>query len=83
LLTEASKLGKPSIFPNSGGISEFFPEGYEFKFNQFDYDDLKRKIKNLYYSEKYYQVGIENKRYIDNYLEEEKLIEDFMRYIEL
>ena len=82
LLTEASKLGKPSIFPNSGGISEFFPEGYEFKFNQFDYDDLKRKIKTLYYSEKYNQVGIENKQFIDNYLDEEKLIEDFTRYIE-
>lgn len=83
LLTEASKLGKPSIFPNSGGISEFFPEGYEFKFSQFDYDDLKRKIMALYYSEKYNQVGVENKQFIDNYLDEEKLIKDFMRYIEL
>ena len=83
LLTEASKLGKPSIFPNSGGISEFFPEGYEFKFNQFDYDDLKRKIMTLYYSEKYNQVGVENKQFIDNYLDEEKLIENFMRYIGL
>ena len=83
LLTEASKLGKPSIFPNSGGISEFFPEGYEFKFSQFDYDDLKRKIMALYYSEKYNQVGVENNQFIDNYLDEEKLIKDFMRYIEL
>ena len=83
LLTEASKLGKPSIFPNSGGISEFFPEGYEFKFNQFDYDDLKRKIMTLYYSEKYNQVGVENKQFIDNYLDEEKLIENFMKYIKL
>jgi len=83
LLTEASKLGKPSIFPNSGGISEFFPEGYEFKFNQFDYDDFKRKIINLYNSEKSNQIGLENKEFIDNYLDEEKLIKDFMRYIEL
>ena len=37
----------------------------------------------LYYSEKYNQVGEENKQFIDNYLDEEKLIEDFMRYIEL
>ena len=28
LLCEASSLGIPSIFPRTGGISEFFPQSY-------------------------------------------------------
>ena len=37
LLCEASSLGVPSIFPNFGGISEFFPENNKLAFEQFNY----------------------------------------------
>ena len=82
LLTEASKLAKPSIFPDAGGIAEFFPENYNYKFTQFDYDDLKIKINNLYKSNNYNQVGKENKKFIDTYLDEEKLMQDFLRFVQ-
>ena len=47
LLCEASSFGIPSVFPETGGISEFFPENYSYKFNQFDYKDLVTKIEEL------------------------------------
>jgi len=40
ILMEASMLGIPSIFPNYGGMKEFFPNNYEFTFDQFNYDSL-------------------------------------------
>ena len=46
LLCEASSLGVPSIFPNTGGISEFFPRDYTLTFEQFNYKDLESKITN-------------------------------------
>ena len=47
LLCEASELGVPSIFPNFGGISEFFPENNQLAFEQFNYVDLLKKMKLL------------------------------------
>ena len=44
LLCEASSMGVPSIFPKTGGISEFFPTDYEFAFKQYDYEQLENKI---------------------------------------
>ena len=44
LLSEASALGTLSIYPSFGGMDEFFPENYEFAFQQFNYDDLKNKF---------------------------------------
>ena len=43
LLCEASSLGVPSIFPNSGGIVEFFPKDYGLSFN-YDSEDLILKL---------------------------------------
>ena len=40
-------LGVPSLFPDTGGISEFFPDNYEFKYKQYDYEDLKTKLIKL------------------------------------
>ena len=45
LLCEASINGIPSLFPNFGGMKEFFPNGYDFTFDQFNYIDLSKKIK--------------------------------------
>jgi glycosyltransferase involved in cell wall biosynthesis len=44
LLCEASSMGIPSIFPNFGGMSEFFPSDYELKFEQYNYKDLLAKL---------------------------------------
>ena len=34
LLCEASSFGVPSIFPDTGGISEFFPSNYELMYDR-------------------------------------------------
>jgi len=47
LLTEASMLGIPSIYPSYGGMDEYFPNDYIFSFKQFDENDLIEKIKLL------------------------------------
>ena len=47
LLCEASMLGVCSVFPNTGGISEFFPKDYTLSFKQYDYKDLQKKLKLL------------------------------------
>ena len=44
LLNEASAMGVPSIFPDFGGMTEYFPNDYELCFNQYNYNDLKQKL---------------------------------------
>ena len=44
LLCEASINSIPSIFPDNGGISEYFPENYKFKYDPKKNDDLIKKI---------------------------------------
>lgn len=44
MLTEASINGIPSIFPDFGGMKEFFPQDYQLSFDQFNYEDLESKI---------------------------------------
>lgn len=73
LLCEASALGVPSIFPDTGGIKEFFPSKYQLVFKQFDYEDLKNKLQMLNNKEKIKLIGKENKLYINEYLSKDKL----------
>lgn len=73
LLCEASALGVPSIFPDTGGIKEFYPSEYELAFKQFDYEDLKNKLKLLNNIKKMKLIGKENQRYINDYLSKERL----------
>ena len=47
LLSEASSQGVISIYPSFGGMDEFFPINYEFRFEQFNYIDMIEKIKLL------------------------------------
>ncbi len=77
LLCEASSLGVPSVFPDSGGILEFFPKNYQLFFKQFNYLELMNKIKLISDSEISKSKGEENKKYIKTYLNKEKLIEKF------
>jgi hypothetical protein len=48
-LCESSQLGIPSIFPNNGGMKEFFPEGYELMYkygNNIDFEDKLELLKS-------------------------------------
>ncbi len=76
-LCEASLLGIPSIYPKVGGIGEFFPENYRLSYNQFDYEDLKNKLKLIENKEIAKEIGTENKEFIINYLDKDKLIDRF------
>ena len=77
ILSEASSLGIPSIFPISGGIEEFFPKNYEYSFLQFDYQKLAEKIKLLISSENKDQVGAKNYEFLKKKFEESQLISNF------
>ena len=40
-------LNTPSIFPNFGGMAEYFPSDYLLSFEQYNYKDLIEKINLL------------------------------------
>ncbi|MDA7851082.1 glycosyltransferase family 4 protein, partial [Acidimicrobiaceae bacterium] len=76
-LAEASLFGIPSIFPNTGGVSEFFPSDYPLMFEQFDYADLKNKLQ-LIENEKFVeQLGKLNKKYVDENFNEPQILKKF------
>ena len=77
LLCEASLLGKPSIFPDFGGIPEFFKNDYPFKFEQYNYQELTKKINDIHSSEGLKEIGKENKNYILSVTDRKKLLEKF------
>lgn len=82
LLCEASSLGIPSIFPNTGGIEEFFPKNYPLSYDQFDYLELEKKLKIALDISKLEEIGKQNKDFIQNYLNEKKLIDSFNMIID-
>ena len=47
LLTEASTLSVPSIYPSYGGMDEYFPKDYQYSYTQFNEEELINKIKLL------------------------------------
>ena len=73
LLCEASSLGVPSIFPDTGGIKEFFPEKYQLAFEQFNYEDLKNKLLLLNNKEEIKLIGKQNYQHINEHLNNNKL----------
>jgi glycosyltransferase involved in cell wall biosynthesis len=80
LLCEASSLGVPSIFPRTGGISEFFPSNYPLSFEQFNYQDLLAKLLKVQDIHKMKKIGISNHEYISDYLDQEKLLHKFWQF---
>ena len=76
LLCEASSYGKPSIFPKTGGIMEFFPKEYPLSFSQFNYYDFIKKVK-LTKAIDMSEIGFNNKEYISKFLNEKKIINLF------
>ena len=76
VLCEASVNKIPSIFPNFGGISEFFPVDYDLSFKQFDYEDLTQKF--VYASKNdLSEYGSKNYEFLKSKLNEDSLIERF------
>ena len=81
VLCEASMLGVPSLFPDTGGISEFFPDNYEFKYKQYDYEDLKTKLIKLLQNSNMSDIGLKNKNYIEKKLDKNRLISQLSQKI--
>ncbi|MDA9655651.1 glycosyltransferase family 4 protein [Candidatus Actinomarina] len=79
LLCEASSLKVPSIFPDSGGIKEFFPETTELMFKQDDYDGLQSKFQKILDSDLIQMEGQNNQIFIEKYLDYEKLSKLFYK----
>jgi len=74
LLCEASLLGVPSIFPKTGGISEFFPPNYHYTFEQYDYKDLENKIRHYFLKADRGDLGEKNRKFIEKYLDEKLIV---------
>ena len=73
-------MGVPSIFPTNEGISEFFPENYELTFDRNDQESIisvlnKIEIINLK------EIGLKNKNFIDELINEESYIGNFKKII--
>ena len=79
LLCEASSLGIPSIFPDTGGIKEFFPKSCKLKFEQFNYEDLDKKLKLCLDEEVSTAEGANNKKFISKILNEDFILEKFKK----
>ena len=81
LLCEASSLGVPSIFPNSGGIFEFFPEDYRLSFNYDSEADLILKLAEVTDHSKMSEYGIINNKFISKLLNKDQMFEKFEKII--
>jgi len=77
LLTEASIMGVPSIFPNNGGILEFFPENYKLMYTCLSDEELLKKLKHLDDSELLTSIGKENQLFSQKLLNENSYIQNF------
>ena len=77
LLCEASSLFKPSVFPDTGGVKEFFPDEYKLAFKQNDYQDLETKLRIFANNEEVERIGNDNHEFIQELLDKEKLLKQF------
>ncbi len=81
ILSEASSYGVPSIFPSFSGMEEYFPEDYEFSFEQFNYGELKEKIELLKDKEKLDHRSKDVFGHLYEMINKDKLLLDFNRLI--
>ena len=77
ILTEASVFSVPSIFPDFGGMSEFFPASYKLKFKQHDNKDLINKLNLLKNKDEMKELGKSNYKFLDTLVDEKLIIEKF------
>ena len=82
LLCEAFYMNVPSIFPNFGGMKEFFPDAYKLKFEQYDYTDLTNKLNLLRETELLNDLSYEVKEYLNKTISRKKLQERFQEIID-
>ena len=62
-------------------MDEFFPEGYKYSFEQFNYDELSRVL-NLLQDDKLQQEAVKKSQdHIYSKLNEEKIYNDFSELI--
>ena len=77
LLSEASSLGVASIFPNFGGMTEFFPNDYPLSFVQYDYKTLVDKIQMLH-DNNFVEIQSENVyNFVKQNLSDKKFLREF------
>lgn len=80
LLHEASLLKKPSIYPKTGGLSEFFPDDDPYSFEQFNYDQLAEKLRLLVTDiDRSQQIGEKNYKFIMKNLSIEIIKEKYLK----
>ncbi|MDB2368370.1 glycosyltransferase family 4 protein [Candidatus Actinomarina sp.] len=80
LLHEASLLKKPSIYPKTGGLSEFFPDDDPYSFEQFNYDQLVEKLRLLVTDvDRSQQIGEQNYNFIMKNLSTEIIKEKYLK----
>lgn len=72
-------MGIPSIFPDSEGIKEFFPQDTRLAFKQFDYKDLSKKMMLLKNNEFLKAEGLNNQKFINNKLDGNMIHKEFQK----
>ena len=77
LLCEASLIGVASIFPQSGGIKEFFPNDYELSFDFKIDSELTAKLNTLTDEHFIDDIAIKNQNFINDYLDYDRLLDIF------
>jgi len=77
LLCEASLIGVASIFPESGGIKEFFPNDYELSFDFKIDSELTTKLNTLMDEHFIDDIAIKNQNFINDYLDYDRLLDIF------
>lgn len=83
LLCEASQLGVPSVFPDTGGVLEFFPENYPLSYKKFDQADLINKLKLISNDDLLNQLSLLVKENIEAKLSDSMLLEKFSNILKL
>jgi len=79
VLSEASMMGKVSIFPENQSIEEFFPKNYKFTYLDKNEDSLKNLLNKMTDHNLLEEVGLENKIFIENLLDNENLLTNFKK----
>jgi len=82
LFCEASSVGIPSIYPSIGGIESFFPTNSKLSFESGNIESLKQAISHLSDDKLLKKEGERNKKFIDQYLNEENLLKIFQKILD-
>ena len=70
-----------SIFPNNGGIAEFFPPQTKFKFTSNDYESLKNKFDLLLDDQVVKEEIMNNYEFLEKLIDENYIFNQFSKVI--